>query len=59
MVQKVNELMDDHDRIVVGSVTHGDELLAVDNVYIINMSPQEVRAWHRPACCLVTSNSYY
>lgn len=34
--------MDEHDRIVVGSVAFGDELLAVDSVFVTTMTAQEV-----------------
>lgn len=34
--------MDEHDRIVVGSVAYGDELLAVDSVFVATMTAQEV-----------------
>jgi hypothetical protein len=34
IVETVNELMDEHDRVLVGRVTPGDELVAVDNVML-------------------------
>ena len=42
IVETVNELMDEHDRVLVGSVTPGDELVAVDNVMIAEVPLSQV-----------------
>ena len=35
--------MDEHDRVLVGSVARGDKLLAVDDVMVATMAPGEVQ----------------
>jgi hypothetical protein len=45
-VEKVNEIMDEHDRVLVGSVSCGDELLAINNQLVQHMTPQQANiAW--------------
>ena len=43
-VETVNELMDEHDRVLVGSVAPGDELVAVDNAMLANLPLPQVRS---------------
>ena len=42
-MEKVNEVMDEHDRVLVGSVVPGDELLDVDGVTIAHHTFEQVR----------------
>lgn len=42
IVETVHELMDEHDRVLVGSVTSGEELVAVDNVMIAKLPLSQV-----------------
>ena len=42
MVETVNELMDEFDRVLVGSVVRGDEILAVDGVRVELLAPAQM-----------------